>query len=193
MKLPQPKTEGVVSVEEALSGRRSIREYSHQALSLQEVGQILWAAQGITSPRGFRTAPSAGGKYPIVLYLVASNVDGLAPGVYCYDPEAHTLRSLMRGDWRRHFYDVAGERLPVLRGAMNLVITATYERSKAKYADSWEQYVHIEVGCVVQNVYLQAEALGLGTVVLGAFDPDKVKELLGTDLVPLAIMPIGKR
>ncbi len=193
VQLPQPETEGIVSVEEALSKRRSIREYSDQALSLQEVGQILWAAQGITSPRGFRTAPSAGGKYPIALYLVASNVDGLAPGVYRYDPEAHILRSLMRGDWRRHFYNVAGERLPVLRGAVNLVITATYERTKAKYADSWEQYVHIEVGCVVQNVYLQAEAMGLGTVVIGAFDPDKVKELLGTDLAPLAIMPIGKR
>jgi SagB-type dehydrogenase family enzyme len=193
VKLPRPETEGVVSVEEALSKRRSIREYSDQALSLQEVGQILWAAQGVTSPRGFRTAPSAGGKYPIVLYLVASHVRGLSRGIYAYDPEAHVLRLLTRGDWSRSIYDAAREQLPVLRGAVNLVITAAYQRTKAKYAHSWEQYVHIEVGCVVQNVYLQAEALGLGTVVIGAFSPDKVKELLGTDLAPLAIMPIGKR
>jgi len=189
VKLPPPKTEGVLSVEEALSRRRSVREYSNQALSLQEVGQILWAAQGITSPRGFRTAPSAHGFYPVTLYLVVSHVNGLARGVYVYDPEAHVLRLLTRGDWSRHL----SEQLPVLRGAVNLVITATYERKVAKYADSWEQYFHIEVGCVVQNVYLQAEAMGLGTVVIGAFVPDKVKELLKTDLVPLAIMPIGKR
>ena len=87
VKLPQPKTEGVVSVEEALAKRRSIRKYSDQALSLQEIGQILWAAQGITSPRGFRTAPSAHGFYPITLYLVVSNVTGLTPDVYTYDPD----------------------------------------------------------------------------------------------------------
>ena len=191
--LPQPQDKSPMSVEEALSRRRSIRDFADKPVSLEDVSQILWAAQGITSERGFRTAPSAGALYPLEVYLVASNVDGLEAGLYRYQPSPHALEMLKSGDLKRDLANAALGQSAIVDGAINLVITAVYERTARKYGERAERYVHIEVGHVGQNVCMQVESLGLGTVTIGAFYDDKVKKALGIDEAPLYIMPIGKR
>jgi SagB-type dehydrogenase family enzyme len=171
--------EGEVSLEETLAARRSIRDYTGDALHLEEVSQLLWAAQGITSDWGGRTAPSAGALYPLEVYLVAGEVEGLASGVYKYDPEEHELSVVREGDVREELARVALGQGPVREAAIDIVIAAVYERTVRKYGDRAERYVHMEAGHAGQNVYLQATALGLGTVTIGAFQDVRVQEVMG--------------
>ena len=192
VRLPRARSKGTMSVEEALSRRRSVRTFGRGALSLEGVSQILWAAQGITSERGFRTAPSAGALYPLEVYLVASQVEGLEAGLYRYKPSQHALEMLRAGDLRKDLARAALRQGAISDAAANLVITAVYERTARRYGARAERYVRIEVGHVGQNVYLQVEALELGTVAIGAFHDESVKRLLGVEEDPLYIMPIGK-
>jgi SagB-type dehydrogenase family enzyme len=177
-----------------LRHRRSIREFVQAALTLAEIGQLLWAAQGITHPMGFRTAPSAGAHYPLVSYLVTGEVSSLTPGVYRYAPEEHALATSGGGDRRAALSSAALGQSWIADAAAVLVLTAVYRRTMGKYGARGERYVHIEIGHAAQNVYLQALALGLGTTEVGAFDDHAVKSVLGlaTDQDPLAIMPIGR-
>jgi SagB-type dehydrogenase family enzyme len=176
-----------------LRARRSVREFSSTPLSLATVGQLLWAAQGVTSAAGERTAPSAGALYPLEIYLVAGNVDGITPGVYRYTPRGHALRFHLGGDRRRELARAALGQSAIAGAAAILVIVAVYGRTSAKYGSRAKRYVHIEVGHVGQNVYLQAHSLGLGTVIIGAFADDRVHELLELPKgeVPLALLPVG--
>lgn len=191
--LPRAEYEGGTSVERALRSRRSIREYSRAALALQDLSQLLWAAQGITQRDGLRTAPSAGALYPLEIFVVAGNVDGLSSGVYHYVPKSHDLLGLADGDRRKALADAAVGQGWVRRAPVVLVIAAVYERSMRKYGGRGHRYSHIEVGHVAQNVYLQATARGLGTVLVGAFTDDQVQEVLGlpADHEPLGLMPVG--
>lgn len=193
IELPQPQTTGKVSVEEALKSRRSVRRFRSTPLSLDEVSQLLWAAQGKSSHR-YRTAPSAGALYPLDVYVVAGRVDGLEAGVYRYDSRRHALHVVSQGDARRKLFRAALDQEWVREGAIALVFSAVYERTTGKYGNRGIRYVHIEVGHAMQNVYLQAEALGLGTVTVGAFSDSSVKELLHLDdeQQPLGIMPVGR-
>jgi SagB-type dehydrogenase family enzyme len=177
-----------------LRHRRSIREFVQAALTLAEIGQLLWAAQGITHPMGFRTAPSAGAHYPLVSYLVTGEVSSLTPGVYRYAPEEHALATSGGGDRRAALSSAALGQSWIADAAAVLVLTAVYRRTTGKYGARGERYVHIEIGHAAQNVYLQALALALGTTEVGAFDDHAVKSVLGlaTDQDPLAIMPIGR-
>lgn len=184
--LPEPRYESDVSVEEALLKRRSIRSYSDEALSWNEISQILWAVQGITDPRGFRTAPSAGALYPLEIYLV------MEEGVFHYNPEEHSLQKLQDGDFRRSLSDAALGQPWVANAPVDLVITGVFERTTKKYGQRGERYVYMEAGHAAQNVYLQCVSLGLGTVVVGAFYDEEVKRLLNLTEEPLYIMPIGK-
>ena len=197
MKLPKPELEGTVSVEEALQGRRSVRRYKDDPLTLAEVSQLLWAAQGITDEaRGYRTAPSAGALYPLEVTLVVGTVTGLDPGVYKYDPREHELEKLDDGDKRAALADAALGQGSVRTGAVDIVFTAIYERVTGKYRERGVRYTHMEAGHAAQNVYLQAESLGLGTVVIGAFDDDAVAKVVGTTddrERPLYIMPVGRK
>ncbi len=192
--LPEPQLDGDVSVERSLSERRSVRDYSEEPLTLEAVSQLLWAAQGITDQRGLRTAPSAGGTYPLETYLVAGNVVDMSPGVYRYDPGAHQLSKVQDGDIRSELAGAALGQQFVADAAINIVFTAVFERTTRAYGGRGTQYVYMEVGHAAQNVYLQAVALDLGTVVIGAFHDDDVAELLGLsqDEQPLYIMPVGK-
>jgi len=190
--LPAPRTMGTTSLEEALSKRRSIRAYSNEPLSLRETSQLLWAAQGVTSPRGFRTAPSAGALYPMELYLVVSEVEGLTPGIYHYDPHEHALRRTKEGDFRGRLADAALGQSAIRNAPLSLVVPAVYERTARKYGDRAVRYVRMEAGHIAQNLYLQATALGLGTVTIGAFYDERVQEALGIEEEPLYIMPIGR-
>jgi len=194
--LPMPRLSGDMSVEEAIARRRSVREYINSPLKIEEVSQLLWSAQGITDVRrGFRAAPSAGATYPLEVYLVVreGGVEGLEPGIYKYDPHRHSLMLVKPRDFSKELYSAALNQDWVLEAPINLVVTAVYERTTRRYGERGIRYVHMEVGHVGQNVYLQATALNLGTVVIGAFYDEEVKRIIGTpDEAPLYIMPVGR-
>ena len=190
--LPAARIAGVVSLEEAIAARRSVRVYEEASLTLEDVAQLLWAAQGITAEWGGRAAPSAGATYPLEVYVIAGEVEGLQSGVYRYLPDSHSATLVKEGDLRAALSSAALGQEWVRTAPASLVIAAAYGRTTGQYGERGERYVHMEVGHVGQNVYLQAAALALGTVMVGAFDDAEVKELLETDEEPLAIMPVGR-
>jgi SagB-type dehydrogenase family enzyme len=195
IQLPEPRYQSETSLEEALSQRRSIRAYSGDNLTLEEVSQLLWAAQGITDPEGKkRTAPSAGALYPLELYIVVGDVEGLDKGVYRFIPQGHELVKVRDGDLRAELADAALGQGSVRAAAIDLVFTAVYERTTAKYNERGIRYVHMEAGHAAQNVYLQAVALDLGTVTIGAFGDAEVKQIMHLEEQedPLYIMSVGR-
>ena len=192
IKLPEPDYRGI-SVEEAIKNRRSVRDYSPEPLTLKELSQILWAAQGITSGDK-RSAPSAGMTYPLEIYVVVGNVEGLEPGIYHYNPSEHEIEMVMKGDKRSELSKAALGQVWVQNAPVDLVFTAVYERTMSRYGERGKMYVHMEAGHAAQNVYLQSESLGLGTVVVGAFSDSQVKQTLGLKKgSPLYIMPLGRK
>ena len=195
VELPEPRYDSGVSIEETLLKRRSVRDYTGEPLTLQEVSQLLWAAQGTTDPTGFRTAPSAGATYPLEIYVVVGDVENLTEGVYRYKSAEHKLMKVLDGDWRAELAAAALGQSSVKEGAMDIIVTAVYERTTQRYGDRGIRYVHMEAGHAAQNVYLQAVALGLGTVVIGAFHDDQVREILKLpqNEQPLYIIPVGRR
>lgn len=194
IQLPPPSTQGTVSVEETLEKRRSIRNYSGGSISLEEVSQLLWAAQGFTTPDGRRTAPSAGALYPLEVFLVAGNVQNLPVGIYRYQPDGHRLTLVKTGDYRQQLSNASLGQRWVQEGAASIVLAAVYERVTRRYGERGIKYTHMEVGHAAQNVCLQVVALNLGTVVVGAFTDDQVSEVIGLqrDERPQIILPIGR-
>jgi SagB-type dehydrogenase family enzyme len=192
--LPEPRYDSDVSVEEAILQRRSIRDYTAQSLTLQEVAQLFWAAQGITDPRGYRAAPSAGATYPLEVYAVTGNVEGVNQGIYQYEPETHQLLKVVDGDKRQALAVAAVDQEFVAQAPLNIVITAIYERTTDRYGQRGIRYVDMEAGHAAQNIYLQAVALNLGTVVIGAFHDKQVAKILELpdNEIPLYIMPVGR-
>jgi SagB-type dehydrogenase family enzyme len=193
--LPRPRADGGLSVERALQQRRTVRDFEQAPLALQQAGQLLWSAQGITHRDGLRTAPSAGALYPLQLYLVAGNVTELPPGIYRYEPERHRLRRVSAGDRRAELARAALEQTWIARAPAILVFGAIESRTTRKYGSRGVGYVYIEVGHAAQNTFLQAEALGLGAAVVGAFDDGPVADLLGMGRQerPLYLMPVGEK
>ena len=193
--LPEVRLTSDVSLEETLFNRRSVRQYTGEALTLEEVSQLLWSAQGITAEWGGRTAPSAGALYPLEVYLVAGNVESLTPGIYKYINDGHELVKVRDEDVREELANAALGQTPVRDGAIDIVISAIYERTMKKYGDRGVRYVHMEAGHAAQNIYLQATALDLGAVTIGAFADELVKKLLSMpeEEAPLYIIPVGRR
>ena len=193
VKLPKPEFKSTISVEEALLGRRSVRDYTKDSLTIDQISQLLWAAQGITAKWGGRTAPSAGALYPLEIYLVTGEIKGIEPGLYHYDPGEHAISQRKAGDLRKKVTQASLYQDEILKAPATLIITAVYERTAKKYGERSTRYVHMEVGFAGENIYLQAESLNLGTVFIGAFDDDEVKRALGIEEEPLGIMPVGKK
>ncbi len=193
--LPEPDQTGHSLLGQLLQQRRSVREFKPGSLSLTQIGQLLWAAQGITHARGLRTAPSAGALYPLELYVVAGEVSGLAAGIYHYQIQQHRLVLHAVGDQREALAETAYMQDWLSEAAVVVVFAADYQRTRNKYGQRAQRYVHMEVGHAAQNLFLQAEDLDLGTVVVGAFSDDKVAGLLQlpAELVPLALMPVGRK
>ena len=185
--LPEPRTA-------ALRERRSVRSYKDDPLDLAEVSQILWSAQGITNPRGFRTAPSAGALYPLELYVIAGNVKNLPAAVYKYTPRDHALLEIVSGDRRSDLSRAALRQGAIRKAPAVILFCAVYERTTGKYGQRGIRYVHMEVGHAAQNACLQAIALGLHTAVIGAFRDAEVKTIanLPTDEQPLYFVPVGR-
>lgn len=196
MKLPPPKTAGTVSVEQAVHQRRTVRSFSPQPLALDALSQLLWAAQGITGSRGFkRAAPSAGALYPMDVYAVCgeAGIENAAAGVYRYHPGIHALSLITRGDKLRAVADAALSQMWMARAPLNIVITAEYERARGKYGKRSLRYAMIEAGHIGQNIFLQAQALGLKAGIVGAFHDRELIRVLGTPSShePLLVMPVG--
>ena len=195
IRLPQPRSDGTMSVEKALQERRSIRQYKNLPIALSDLSQLLWAAQGISGAGGKRTAPSAGALYPLEVYVVAGKVTGLSAGIYSYDQRTNELSRIVEGDARAELSKAALGQASIKNAAAVLVFTAVYERTTGKYGERGIRYVHMEAGHAAQNVYLQAQSLELGTVVIGAFPDEQVRAVLHLPEQerPLIIMPIGKK
>ncbi len=194
--LPKPKAKGTVSLEETIKRRRSRRSFLAKPLTLVQVSQLLWAAQGITDERtGFRASPSGGACYPLDLYLVVgkNGVEGLEAGVYHYIVSNHSLEMHLSGDKRRVLALASLGQMFIARAPISIVTTAEYSRITRVYGQRGVKYAHIEVGHVGENIYLQAETLGLGTVAIGAFSDGMVSKYLNLPRKhePLYIMPVG--
>jgi len=187
MPLPTPGQGSEVSLEEALTRRRSIRAFTEQGLTSDEISQLLWAGQGVTDPRGFRTAPSAGALYPLEVYVATGE------GVYHYLPQGHRLAILSPEDVRLGLWEAGLKQGALREAAAIIVIVAVYARTEGKYGPRAERYVHLEAGHAAQNILLQATALGLGAVPIGAFYDEKVQEVLALprDHEPLYLIPVG--
>lgn len=186
--------ESSASLEKAIRNRRSVREYTSAPLALEEVAQLLWAAQGITGKEGGRAAPSAGALYPMEVCVVVGKVEGLAAGLYRYVPDGHRLAKVQDGDFREALMGAALGQDAIGAAPATIVITAEVARCAKKYGERARRYVDMEAGHISQNIYLQAVPLGLGTVAMGAFDDARVGKLLGLRAgeEPLYLMPVGR-
>lgn len=194
LRLPEPCRDGKVSLEATLQRRRSVREYRPEPLTLQEISQLLWAAQGITGADGKRTAPSAGATFPLETYLVAGNVAELPAGVYHYRPAQHELARGVTGDLRGTLATLSMNQDCVRNSAVSIMFATVVARTAAKYGATATAYVDMEAGHAAQNLSLQAVALGLGAVMIGAFQEAELIKLLGlsTDHVPRYYAAVGR-
>ena len=195
IKLPEPTLAGSVTLEEALNQRRSVRGYADRPLTIEEIGQLLWATQGISEPRrGLRTAPSAGATYPLELLVIVGHESGLAPGAYRYAPGDHALLQEQSSDIRPALTRAALNQSALLQAPVTIVISAVHARTEARYGQRAGRYVAMEAGHAAQNLSLQAVALGLGSVVIGAFNDREVSLLLELPVneTPLYLVPVGR-
>jgi SagB-type dehydrogenase family enzyme len=186
--LPQPSAEGNVSIEEALRRRVSVRNFTPQNLTREQIARLLWAAQGINRPgTRFRTAPSAGATYPLETYAVTPE------GIYRYIPGEHSTELVREGDHRRELAGAALGQTSVSQAPLSIIFTAVYERTTNRYGNRGIMYVHMEAGHAAQNIHLQGAAMGLGSVPIGAFDPDRVAGIIrsGENEIPIYIIPVG--
>jgi SagB-type dehydrogenase family enzyme len=185
-----------MSVEEAIAKRRSVREYASDPITLAELSQLLWAAQGLTDARNrLRASPSAGALYPLELYVVVRErgVVDLPAGVYHYSPEDERITIVKDGDWSGELRTAALDQEVVGLAAVNIVTTAVVQRTKSKYGQRGLQYVYQESGHAAENVFLQAVSLGLGSAVIGAFDEEKVRSVIGArpEERPIYVQTVG--
>lgn len=187
IELPDPVLKGEVSVEETIQKRRSVRKYQSKDLTPQQISQLVWAAQGITDKRALRSAPSAGALYPLEIYVVKKD------GLFHYIPEEHKLVRKKDGDLRSRLAAAALGQSFVAQAPVSIVMCAVYDRVAGRYGQRGVRYTDIEVGHAAENVHLQAVALGLASVPVGAFRDDAVSAVLGLtgDEVPIYIVPVG--
>ncbi|MBP7793179.1 MAG: SagB/ThcOx family dehydrogenase [Candidatus Goldbacteria bacterium] len=194
IKLPEPGIKGHISLEEVMYKRRSIRYFEQGYLNLKQVSQLLWAAQGITDKsRNLRTVPSAGATFPLEIYLFVGDVNGVKKGIYKYDVFSHSIIRIIEGDKRNELRLAALNQDSITKAQIVIVITAISDRTTKAYGNRGMMYVYMEAGHCGQNIYLQAEALGLGTVAIGAFKDTEVKKILpaAENEQPLYIFPVG--
>ncbi len=194
--LPKPRYTGNELLE-IIRRRRSIREYSSVPLSLNELSVILWSGYGCLDEYcNRRTVPSAGATYPSILYVFvrSEGVEELEAGIYRYMEYRHALELVKKGDYSIELYRACLSQEWVLEAPVNIVIVAEPEKTTSWYGDRGYRYIYIEAGHISQNIYLVASMLGLGTVAIGAFYDEVIKELIGLpkNYMVLYVMPIGK-
>jgi len=182
--LPPPRLKGPVSVEEALARRRSVRQFAPRELTMAEISQLAWAAQGITDEKtGHRTVPSAIARYPLDLYLVTPQWAAR------YVPQGHRLVVVAVGDKRAELCGQAA-----VKGApLTVVIAGEYARLRIGDQGHAERYTVIEAGHAAQSIQLQAVALGLASVPVGGYEDAAVVKALAlpAGVTPLLLVPVG--
>lgn len=193
IELPRPTAIQGNELAAVLAARRSVRRFSDKELTLAEISGLVWAGQGVTSARGFRTAPSAGALYPLETYLVAGNSAAVPAGIYHYLPQPHQLRQVKSGDHRSALARAGLGQRAISQAPLVVVITGVLERTSAKYGQRGKRYMHMEAGHAAQNILLAAVAAGLGGVPIGAFADEEVSRVLGRDKreTPLYLIPVG--
>ncbi len=204
VKLPEPEFPRKVSVEDAIRTRRSIREYTKDYITLSELSTILYLSVGITAwePGAYglrmfplRAYPSAGALQPVEVYVYADRVTGLRKGIYHYNPVEHSLELLKEGDYSRRLAEIALGQRHVRDGAVVLILTIYWARTRWKYGDRGYRYALLDAGFAGENIYLACQALGLGTCAVGAFFDDELCELLEIDCkdeIPVLMFPVGR-
>jgi len=190
IKLIEPSLKGKISLEEVLGRRKSIRKFSEKEITLKDFSQLLWACYG-KNIYGKRTVPSAGATYPLEIFVVVRNVESLKPGLYHYDSKNHSIKLVKAGNFSNELCSFCLNQDFVKKAAFNIIIAAEFERTTAYYGKRGEMYVLLEAGHAAQNVYLEATALNLGCVAVGAFDELKVKKFFELKPHPLYILSIG--
>lgn len=192
--LPPFREEGEISLEKAIRERKSIRRYQEKSLTLSQLSQLLWSAQGMTR-KNYRTVPSAGALYPLEIFILVApkGVDALKEGIYQYKSMTHSLLLIKEGDFRRELYYACLWQEFINEVPISIVVTGDYSRTCNRYGERGKRYVHMEVGHVGQNISLQALTIGLGTVMVGAFNDKEVSRILSLDpnLSPLYVIPVG--
>jgi SagB-type dehydrogenase family enzyme len=190
--LPEPDKVGGQTFRQVMATRRSVRHFTEEEVSLQDLSQLLWAAQGVTNDRGWRTVPSAGAKFPIELYIVADRVEGLEPGMYHYRPGEHRLGLVRSLATSVKLQTACSNQASVGRAALNVIAVGVVWRVEEKYGpERSERYVVVEGGAVLEHLSLEAHALGLGSVIVGGFSDDDVQSFVNTDTLPIGVLPIG--
>ncbi len=185
IQLPEHRSTNV-SIEECITSRRSVRTFRSQNLTQEDIATLLWAGQGVTGERGFRAAPSAGATYPLLLYYATGQ------GLFRYDPKSHGVTKKSDSDLRKSIARSALNQMFIADAGMVIVIAARFSNTTARYGERGIRYVYIEVGHCAQNIHLEAVALGLASVPVGAFDDDALKDVLGLEHEePLYIIPVG--
>jgi len=193
VKLPEPEAADRSHIEELIAKRRSVRKYKDKELSESVISRLLWAAQGVSSEDGLRTAPSAGALYPLEIHVVTGEDGKLEPGIYRYIPEGHTLVREIAGDMRERLSKAALSQ-PMIRSApVSFVISAVYPRITGKYGSRGLRYAHMEAGHAAQNICLLGVELRIGTCTVGAFEDEEVRKVLKlpANEDPLYILPLG--
>ncbi|MBW1961836.1 MAG: SagB/ThcOx family dehydrogenase [Deltaproteobacteria bacterium] len=196
MKLPPADFTGKVALERTIKQRRTIRSFSSAPLTLKQFAQLLWAAYGTTDDRGFmRAVPSAGALYPMDIYAVVGTggIETIQAGIHHYEPRKHTVVLLGRGDFRNEISKASLFQTWMAVAPLMIVITAEYDRITGRYGDRGIRYAIMESGHIAQNIFLQAEALGLGAGIVGAFNDRGVNRVMNipSSHEPLLIMPVG--
>lgn len=183
IKLPKPEYQGI-TLEEAIKKRRSVRNYSGKPVTMSQLSQLVFSAQGTTGKmygQPLRTTPSAGALYPFEIYVIANNVDTLDQGIYHYGVLNHTLELVESGDFRKEITSAGLKQEMLGDSDVVFVLSAIFDRTRHKYGERGFRYVYIEAGHISQNIYLQAVSLGLGSVSVGAFLDNEVNQLIGVD------------
>ncbi|MEM3399801.1 MAG: SagB/ThcOx family dehydrogenase [Candidatus Micrarchaeia archaeon] len=192
--LPRVNYEGI-SVEKAISSRRSVRDFADENMTIEDLSLLLFAGQGITDEKGHRTAPSAGALYPVTLYVHVNRVSGLKKGLYYYSPNEEALIPIRYGDFSGQIVEACVGQRWVGESAASIIVVADFGITREKYGERGDDYVYMEAGHIGQNVLLEAVSLGLGGVPVGGFDRRRMGELLGLDdkKTPVYVLSIGKK
>jgi SagB-type dehydrogenase family enzyme len=195
IKLPEPRTDGGIAVEKALKERRSIRSFGKEGMTIDEVSQLLWAAQGITDDQGHRTAPSAMAKYPLQVYLLAKNVTGLPTGVYHYSPQGHNLTIMMQGNIDEYYNATAAFEAWIKTAPAIFVITGDINSLNQMPGQDMSRWIYVEAGAASENLLLEVISLDLACTYTAGFDANKTEALLGLPQgeVPIGILPAGRK
>jgi SagB-type dehydrogenase family enzyme len=171
-----------LTVEKAIANRRSQRDFTGEIMSLAELAHLLYYSSGITDKRqGLRAAPSAGATYPIEVYAIANNVEGLARGTYHYLISSHELELLREGDFRNEMSRAALQERMFKQANVIVALSAVFQRTQQHYRERAQRYICFEAGHIAQNTYLIATSMGLGACAIGAFYDDEFNRLLGLD------------